>query len=142
MPKNNSLATILLVEDEELYAKTYKFALEKAGFEIIYALNGEEGLQKMKKDKPDLVLLDLIMPVKDGFEVLEEVSQDEELKKIPIIVLTNLGQASDMSTIVSKVVGLGVKNYLVKTDHSMEETIEKIKSVLAEAALENNGNSK
>lgn len=118
---------ILLAEDDKFISRAYKDGLTRAGFEIVLASDGKEAMQKIKQDRPDLILLDLIMPIKNGFEVLEEVKKDDELKSIPIVVLSNLGQDSD----VAKGKALGAVDYLIKTNLSMKEVIEKVKFHIA-----------
>ena len=86
-------------------------------------MDGLEASEKIKEVRPDLVLLDLIMPGKNGFEVLEEMKADKDLKNIPVIILSNLGQESD----VDKGKSLGAEDYLIKSDISMKEVIETIK---------------
>lgn len=118
---------ILLAEDDRFISRVYKDSLEQNGFEVVLATDGETALQRIKEDGLDLILLDLIMPVKNGFEVLEEMKMDNKLKKIPVMVLSNLGQDSD----IQKSKELGVVDYLIKSDHSMKEVIEKVKFHLA-----------
>ena len=117
---------ILLAEDDKYVLRAYKDGLERAGFEVLIATDGNEALERIKKDAPDLILLDLIMPVKNGFEVLEELAVDRSLKKIPVVILSNLGQDSD----VKKGKELGAIDYLIKSDYSMKEVIEKVKFYL------------
>ncbi|MDA2936194.1 response regulator [Patescibacteria group bacterium AH-259-L05] len=114
---------ILIAEDDIFISRAYKDGLEQAGFEVITAADGQETLEKIRTEKPRLVLLDLIMPNKNGFEVLEEVKGDEALRKVPIVILSNLGQESD----IEKGKELGAIDYLVKADLSMRQVIEKIK---------------
>ncbi|MSU75222.1 MAG: response regulator, partial [Candidatus Magasanikbacteria bacterium] len=83
---------ILLAEDDRFIARAYSDGLTRAGYLVIPAGNGVEALEKIRSESPNLVLLDIIMPDKDGFEVLEEMKQDPKLKKIPVIILSNLGQ--------------------------------------------------
>ena len=120
------MAKILLIEDDKFLVRAYKDGLEQAGFEVAVAFDGREGIEKMKSEKPDLVLLDLIMPVKNGFEVLGEVAMVDELRKIPIIILSNLSQESDLE----RGMALGATDYLVKADFSLESVIEKVKEHL------------
>ncbi|MBL7141861.1 response regulator [Patescibacteria group bacterium] len=120
---------ILLVEDDKFICRICKNCLERSGFEVITA-EGVEAIEKMKKQKPDLVLLDLVMPDKNGFEVLGEIKMDSELKKIPVIILPNLGQNSD----IKKGRELGAVDYLIKTDFKTKEVIEKVKFYLAKFA--------
>ena len=119
---------ILFIEDEPHLQKEVGEILTQEGFEVLSALDGEEGLELIKKEKPDLILLDLILPKKDGFEVLKEMKEDEDLKDIPVIVLTNLEGMSD----VEKAMSLGATTYLVKANYELENVIAKIKKTLKE----------
>jgi CheY-like chemotaxis protein len=121
MPKK-----ILVVEDDKFLRKVYESKLPKEGFLVISATNGEEGLAAIKKELPDIVLLDLIMPVMTGFEMLEQVNKDKSLSKIPVLVLSNLGQDDD----VKKAKDLGAKDFLIKSNLSVKEIIEKVKQYL------------
>lgn len=118
---------ILIAEDEEAYSRVLKYKLEEEGFEIVVAINGAEALTAAHTKKPDLLLLDLIMPVMDGFEVLEKWSADTGLKKVPVIVLSNLGQEED----IQRTKKLGAKDYFIKSDMNLVDMIEKIKKYLA-----------
>ena len=118
---------ILLVEDDEFLSRAYSDGLSRAGLEVDVARDGGEAMEQVKEEKPDLILLDLVMPTKNGFEVLEELRMDDDLKKIPVMILTNLGQDSD----IEKGKNLGAIDYLIKTDLSMKEVIEKVKYHLA-----------
>jgi DNA-binding response OmpR family regulator len=117
---------ILFIEDESALQKTFRNVLEKEGYEMISALDGEAGLKLAKAQKPDLILLDLILPRKDGFEVLKELKRDESTKEIPVIVLTNL---EDIES-VEKAIELGATTYLVKAQYTLEEVIQKVKKAL------------
>ena len=117
---------ILFVEDEPSLQKAISELLTQEGFEIFSAIDGEEGLKMAKKEKPNLILLDLILPKKDGFEVLKELKADSELKDIPVIVLTNLEGMGD----VEKALELGATTYLVKANYELEDVVTKIKDFL------------
>jgi len=117
---------ILFIEDEPTLQKTLGRALEQEGFEILSALDGEIGITKAKESKPDLILLDLILPKMDGFEVLKRLKENEETKDIPVIILTNLENPED----IEKVLSLGATTYLVKANYDLEEVIDKIKDML------------
>lgn len=117
---------ILFIEDEQAVQKTFGEILSNAGYKVINALNGEIGLSLAKKEKPDLVLLDLILPQKHGIEVLNELKKDKETKDIPIIVLTNIEEIGD----VEKAISLGAAAYLVKTSYKMEEVLEKVRKII------------
>jgi len=121
MPK-----TILFIEDESALQKTFGDLLREEGYEMISALDGEMGLRLAKTKKPDLILLDLILPRVHGFDVLKQLKEDKETKDIPIIVLTNLEGIGD----VDKAIALGAKTYLVKAQYTLEEVLEKIKKAL------------
>lgn len=117
---------ILLIEDDEVSRDLCVTKLEKEGFVVITAIEGQEGLKKLAKEKPDLVLLDIILPGIDGFEVLKKMRASRAMAKIPVILLTNLGQETD----VEKGIALGAYDYLVKTDFTTEEIVAKIKKAL------------
>lgn len=121
MPK-----TILFIEDESALQKTFGEILSQEGFQMMSALDGEIGLRLARDKKPDLILLDLILPKIHGFEVLKKLKEDKDTKGIPIIVLTNLEGIGD----VDKALKMGATTYLVKASYSLEEVIEKIKKAL------------
>jgi DNA-binding response OmpR family regulator len=117
---------ILIIEDDTFLSNIYKTKLTKEGFSILMADNGEDGLALMKSEKPVLVLLDIMLPKMDGFEVLERVQKDAKLKKIPIVIMSNLGQDSD----VEKGKTLGAVDYIVKSDTTLENVITTINKYL------------
>ena len=114
---------ILMIEDDKFLRKIYRDKLTRAGFDFIEATNGEEGLNKVISESPDLVLLDLILPRKNGFDVLIEMKRNENTKKIPVIILSNLGQESD----IKRGLELGAQDYLVKPEISLSEVVDKVK---------------
>jgi len=115
---------ILLVEDEEILINILSKKLEKEGYEVTIARNGQEGLESMRKDKPDLILLDVVMPKMSGFEVMEEMNKDEKLKKISVIIVSNSGQPVELD----RAKKLGAKDWLIKTDFDPQEVVEKVKN--------------
>jgi DNA-binding response OmpR family regulator len=117
---------ILFIEEEPTLQKAVGEILAQEGFKVFSALDGERGLELIKKEKPDLILLDLILPKKDGFEVLKEAKEDKKLKDVPIIVLTNLEGMGD----VEKALSLGATTYLVKANYELGDVIGKIKQIL------------
>jgi DNA-binding response OmpR family regulator len=117
---------ILIVEDDSFLSEMYATKLELANFEVFIATNGKEALDKMKLNKPDLILLDLLMPQKDGFEVLKEKFVDLEIKEIPVIILTNLSQKEQ----IKKCYELGAKDFLIKAYFVPTEVIKKIRSLI------------
>jgi DNA-binding response OmpR family regulator len=118
---------VLVVEDDEFISAVYQMKLSKEGFDIICAGNGEEALRIMRQRKPDLVLLDLIMPIKDGFQTLEEMRKDETLKDIQVIVLSNLSQDED----IARAKELGASDYVVKANISLQDMAKKVATSLA-----------
>ena len=117
---------ILFIEDESTLPKTFGDILRQEGYEKISALDGEAGLRLAKTEKPDLILLDLILPRIHGFDVLKQLKEGPETKGIPIIVLTNLEGMGDLD----KAIELGAKTYLVKAQYTLEEVVEKVKKAL------------
>lgn len=117
---------ILLVEDEEIIAELLLKKLKNEGYEVNWAKDGVEGLEFMRKETPDLILLDIIMPKKGGFEVMEEMQKDPELKEIPVIIISNSGQPVELD----KAKKLGAKDWLIKTQFDPQEVLEKVKKQL------------
>lgn len=117
---------ILIIEDEQSLQKTLGDILRKENYKIINALDGEIGLRLAQNEKPDLILLDLILPKMVGFDVLKNLKQNLETKEIPVIILTNLETTEN----IEKALNLGATTYLVKTDYSLEEIKEKVKKAL------------
>lgn len=120
------MQTILIIEDEPTLQKTLSLALTQEGYDIKNALDGEIGLKLAKEIKPDLILLDLILPKIDGFEALEELKNNETTKEIPIIVLTNLESTQE----IERALVMGATTYLVKANYDLKDIIQKIKETL------------
>ena len=118
---------ILIAEDDSFLRNMYLAKLESEDFEVVLASDGEEALDKMKIEKPDIVLLDLLMPKKDGFQVLEEKSSNSEIKDIPVIILSNLSQSEK----IKRCYALGAKDFLIKAYFVPAEVIEKIKNLIS-----------
>lgn len=114
---------ILMIEEDYFLRKIYKNKLTSLGFEFIEATNGEEGLNKLISEKPDLVLLDLILPKKNGFDVLIEIRKNKELKDTLVIILSVLSQKSDMK----RGLDFGAQEYLVKSEMSLSDVVDKVK---------------
>lgn len=119
---------ILFVEDEMALHKTLGEFLKQEGYEVSDAMDGEVGLKMAREDKPDLILLDLVLPKLHGFEVLKALKGDPETEDVPVIVLTNLEATAD----IEKALEMGATTYLVKATYSLEEVVEKIKKTLGE----------
>lgn len=117
---------VLIVEDDHFYSKVYESRLTKAGFNVTLVSNGETALNLIKEHKPKLILLDLIMPIIDGFEVITTLKNDSSLSDIPVIVLSNLNQQED----VDKVLFLGAKEHIVKADVPITEILSKVANYL------------
>ena len=117
---------ILVAEDDKFLSNAYRVKLEREGYEVRVVFDGEELIQVIQEFTPDLIILDLIMPKKDGFGVLQELGKSEKYKNIPVIVASNLGQSED----IVRAAKLGAQDYIVKTDLTMKKLVEKIKSLL------------
>ncbi len=117
---------ILLIEDDAAILEMYRDKFTFAKFDVQTATEGQEGIEKMRKFLPDIVLLDLIMPKMTGFEVLEIIKNDPILNKIPILVLTNIyADAEDL------IKNWGVKDFLLKSNCTPEDVEQKVQSILA-----------
>ncbi len=117
---------ILFIEDESALQKAVTRVLSETGYEMVSALDGVIGLELAKKEKPDLILLDLILPRMDGFAVLESLKKDLETQAIPVVVLSNLETSED----VERIMALGALAYLVKANYGLEEIVQKVKEFL------------
>lgn len=117
---------VALIEDDPLIAEMYTTKFTKEGYDIKHAADGFAGLDLVKKEKPDIILLDIIMPKMDGFQVLAELRKDASFKKTPVIMLTNLGQEED----VQKGRALGATDYFIKTNFTPAAIVDKVKSIL------------
>ncbi len=116
---------ILFVEDEKDLRETLQEALQNNKFEVQIAVNGEDALELLKNNNYDLIILDIILPRKNGLEVLEEFKKDN--KDVPVILLTNLSSSKN----IQKALELGVRNYLVKSEYGLSEIVEKVKEVIS-----------
>lgn len=119
---------ILVIEDEATLQKALIDALEQSGYETVSALDGEEGWKFVREEMPDLVLLDIILPKMDGFDVLRNIKSAMETSKIPVIILTNLGDLNN----IQKALELGANTYLVKADFHLDDVLKKVEQTLAE----------
>lgn len=120
------MTNILVAEDDKFLAKAYKMKLSKKGYTVQNAGNGEEAIKILESFTPDVIILDLLMPVMDGFATLGKIKSNPKWKQIPVIVATNLAQADD----VVKAMRLGASDYIVKTDFSTRDLIAKIEGYL------------
>ena len=117
---------ILIVEDDNYLTNAYRVKFTKVGFEVKNAFDGDEALDLLKTFMPDLILLDIIMPKKDGFATLTEIKANEKWKNIPVILASNLGQKED----IDKGIRLGATDFFIKTDFTLNNLIEKINGIL------------
>lgn len=124
--KSKKTPCILVAEDDKFLAKVYKTKLTKEGFQVEHAANGEEALKLAREKDPDLIFCDLIMPVKDGFETLKELKADPKLKKIKVVILSNLSQEEDKK----RVMDMGAEEYIVKANVPFAEIIKLAKKYL------------
>jgi DNA-binding response OmpR family regulator len=127
--KQNTVMKILIVEDEQVLSKVLKEKFDKAGFETKVSGDGEAAILDSKSFLPEIIVLDLVLPKKSGFEVLKAVKADPETKMIPVIVVSNLGEDSDIKQALS----LGAKDYFVKSQHPINEIVEKVKTAVTES---------
>jgi len=122
----NNMKKILIIEDEEVLVNMYETKFTSEGYQVLKAANGEDGLLIAQKEKPDMILLDVILPKMDGFMVLKKIKEDPTIKDIPVILLTNLGQDED----INKGKEDGASAYLVKANLTPSEVIDKVKGIL------------
>lgn len=123
------MAKILLVEDDTILVEMYQAKFELEGHDVKVATNGEDCLKILEEFEPELILLDILMPKLNGFHVLKEIKKRPNLRQIPVILLTNLGQAEvDMNQELAK--ALGVNDYLIKSHHTPDEVVAKAVKVI------------
>ncbi|HEX8931580.1 MAG TPA: response regulator [Patescibacteria group bacterium] len=118
---------ILVIEDEKFLANAYRLKLVSEGFTVQIASDGNEAMQKLNSFIPDLIILDLIMPAKDGFAVLADIKADLRFKHIPVLIASNLSQQED----IDKAMQLGASGFIVKSEMSLENVVTKIRSLLS-----------
>ena len=128
MEKDSSQKTILIVEDDEFLRSLTAKRLEKENYHIEVAVDGENAISTVEGIKPDLILLDLLLPGKDGFEVLKKIRSTEVTKGIPVIIFSNLGQKED----IEKDKALGVDDFLIKANFTLDDVVGKIKKLIAD----------
>jgi len=117
---------ILIIEDEESILQAMIDKFSRQGFEVIKAVNGQDGLSSALTEHPDLILLDLLLPIMDGIDLLKKLRADKWGKSVPVIVLTNLSEARK----VSEVVDIGIDDFLIKTDWKLEDLVKKVEKRL------------
>lgn len=117
---------ILLIEDDAVLLKAVSEALGKDGFEVLTAIDGDTGIKSIEESNPDLVILDIILPKKNGYEIMEYIKLRPELSSIPVVILTNLEGTQD----VERMLALGARAFLVKANYTIEEIVEAVKRIL------------
>jgi two-component system alkaline phosphatase synthesis response regulator PhoP len=117
---------VLVVEDEDFLVRALKDNLVSEGHSVSIAMDGEAVFDEMKKKKPNLILLDLLLPKKNGFDVLKEIRQSPEWQLIPVVILSNLGEDSE----IKRALELGANDYFVKSQHPIQEVMEKVREYL------------
>ncbi len=115
---------ILIIEDDVFLSELMAKKLIEEGFDVVKAVNGEEGVEMAQKENPDLILLDLILPGMDGFDILEKIKEDPETSSIPVVILSNLGQRED----IEKGFDLGADDYLIKAHFTPDEIVERARA--------------
>jgi len=120
------MTTLLIVEDDPLILRMYQQAFEFSKHKTFVADNGEDGLAKAKAEKPDVILLDIMMPNMNGLEVLKKLKLDPDTKKIPVVMLTNLGRDKDIKTALS----LGAVKYITKVDNTPKEVVKQVEQII------------
>lgn len=117
---------IVIIEDDEHISRIYGMKFTKEGYDTVFVTSGEQAVEKIASEMPNLVILDLMMPKRDGFGVLEDIKKNPNLSKIPVLVISNLGQQSDRE----RATELGASDYMIKVNNSMQEVVDKAKSYL------------
>ena len=130
MNKEGTKIKILVVEDDKFLRDLLVHRLEEENFEVLVSIEGQDALKKIRDEMAQIILLDLILPGLDGFEVLKQMKQDSAINKIPVVILSNLGQREE----VEKGIGLGAVDYLIKAHFTPGEIISKIKEVLSKSS--------
>lgn len=118
---------ILIAEDDKFLANAYRFKLDKAGFEVKIVSDGEECLETLKTFVPDILILDLVMPKKDGFSTLADMKADEKLKNIPVLIASNLEQEED----INRGMKMGANGYIIKSNLSLDDLVAEINKMIA-----------
>ena len=123
---NSKEKYVIIADDNEFFSNVFSTEFTKSGYKTDVVANGQQVLDLAERQRPDLIILDLIMPVKDGFETLAELKSNTDLKGIPVIVLSNLGQIDD----VNKAKAMGACDYLIKANISLQDAVDLVKKYL------------
>lgn len=125
--ESQKLIKVLIIEDEVSLLDVLQKKLEKEGYQVFAACDGEEGLRQMEAVKPDVVLLDIVMPRINGMEVLQKMQQSESMSQIPVLIISNSGEPIE----IDRALKLGAKDYIIKTEFDPQEVLEKMAKILA-----------
>ena len=125
-PGQSAKKKIVLIEDDTFISQMYSLKFRQTNYTFLVARDGSEGLELIKKEKPDLVLLDIILPEIDGFEILRQIKANPELQSIPVVLLTNLGQQEN----IQKGMAMGAKDYIIKAHYTPQEVVAKVETFL------------
>lgn len=117
---------VLIAEDDQFLSSAYKLKFEKENIQVTLALDGQEALDSLQTFTPDLILLDLIMPIKDGYAVLSDLKDSEKFRNVPVIIASNLGQEEE----IQKGLSMGANDYIVKSNTSLDDVVKKVRSLL------------
>ena len=117
---------ILIIEDDPYLSEMYKMKFELEGYIVLVARDGQEGVDSAFTTKPDIILLDLVMPIKDGYHVIKELKENDKTKAIPVLVLSNLGQVDE----IKKAMNDGAEKYLIKANITPEQLLKEVRSFL------------
>lgn len=126
MSPQNQKKVILIIEDDVFLLKTYQVTFRKEGIEVMVATNGNDALSMLEKDPPSAVLLDLMLPGVSGFDVLAAIRKNEKWKKVPVLIMSNLGQSQD----IERGMSLGANEYIIKADVKIFDVVERVKKYL------------
>lgn len=129
--KNKDLnRKILIVDDDMFLLDMYALKFKESGFEVEFAMNGNEALKKIESlsKLPDIILLDILMPIMDGFETLKNIKENQSLKNVKVVILSNLGQKEE----INKSLGLGADDFIIKAHNTPSEVVEKVKKIMSE----------
>lgn len=124
--ENRKSHTVLIIEDDPFISDMYQTKLKNNGYQVFLAADGQTGLEIAQKKQPDIIILDLVLPKMDGFQILKRIKEDSRIKNIPVLILSNLGQKEK----IDKGMKLGADAYLVKSQFKPSEVLEKIKKLL------------
>lgn len=120
--KSYKYMKLLIIEDEEILVRVLREKFEKTGAQVLVEMNGDKALSVVKRYKPDIILLDIVLPNKDGLEILSELKADSELKNIPVVIMSNIEEDER----VSEALKLGALEYIMKVQHPIDEIVEKV----------------